>query len=260
MTKPKFRPQYVNNLTSINAGDTLPGKALVLFTRHDTPTLPILIAVNDLWREIQSNHPGTPNVNIVLQASDYAHGHFAPGSWVDQNGTSTHELMLSTVSLAMRTNSEFSLGGGVIKTVSTLLHEAAHAYAHENNVKDTSRNGRWHNKRFALLAERFGCVVEPNKQIGHVTDGITPSTRAKYQKQIDALNDAVTVYRKSSGFDWSQFLTNPGAGPVARKPRANYGSKTLTISCQCREQRVSREFFESLVSAPICSDCNEFYV
>jgi len=261
MTKPKFRPQFAQGGTDT---DTMPGKALVLFTRHDTPTLPILHAVNDLWREIQANNPGTPNVNIVLESSKFSHGHFAPGSWTTSNGTAMHELMLSTISLAMRTNGEFAQGSGVVKTVSTLLHEAAHAWAHENNVKDTSSNGRWHNRRFAQIAERFGVQVEPNKQIGHTTSGITSATRAKYQKQIDALNEAVTVYRRSYGLSDNMFTFgtpyNPLGGPVARKPRKAYGSTTLTIRCDCgTEQRVNRSFWDTLETFPVCGTCGTEY-
>lgn len=236
--------------------DTIPGMALTTYKRHDTPTLPILKAVNEFWREIQANNPGTPNVNIVLQASERAHGHFAPGSW---QGAAQHELMLSTISLALMTNNS-----SVIKTVSTLLHEAAHAYAHANNIQDTSRQGRWHNKEFARVAERFGCEVTKNPQIGHTTDGITSHARALYAKQIQNLMDAVTVYRRMPGFDLSGLMglfggnTN-GSGPVPRKPRKAYGSSTLTIICECGTagHRVPRALYESSVIH--CTECDSDY-
>jgi hypothetical protein len=43
--------------------------------------------------------------------------------------------------------------------LTTLLHEAAHALAHERGVKDTSRQGRWHNAKFKALAEELGIEV-----------------------------------------------------------------------------------------------------
>lgn len=249
MTKPKFRTQ------SLTGGDTLPGKAVQLYRRHDTPTLAILNAVNDLWREIQNNHPGTPNVNIVLQASERAHGHFAPSRW---EGSAQYELMLSTVSLALATND-----GRVRKTVSTLLHEAAHAYAFANKIQDTSRQGRWHNKKFATLAEQFGCIVEPNVQIGHVTSGITPLAYVTYKSQIDALATAITSYSRSSS-DWLQALigtlpTGLGLGPVPAKPRRTYGSQTVTVICECAGAgyRIPRDLYETTDIR--CNECDSAY-
>lgn len=238
--------------------DTIPGKALTLYRRHDTPTLPILNAVNALWREIQANNPGTPNVSIVLQQSERAHGHFAPGAWATREGARMHEVMLSTVSLAYTTNSS-----AVVKTVSTLLHEAAHAWAHENGVKDTSRQGRWHNKEFARIAERFGCEVTADPSIGHRTEGISNDARALYAPQIDALTSAVTVFRSSPQFDLSAllggFLNPTGASPFAPKPRARYGSQSVTVICECpgTQHRVPRALYES--STITCDTCESTY-
>lgn len=259
MTARKTAPNASRYLSTY-AGDrdSKPGQAVALFRRFDTPTLPILNAVNALWREIQHNNPGTPNVSIVLQASEYAHGHFAPGSWTDQNGASIHELMLSTVSLALSTND-----GGVIKTVSTLLHEAAHAYAYANGLKDTSRQGRYHNGTFKTLAERFGCDVKPHPAIGHVTDGITNAARALYASHIEALNSAVTVFRRSAGFDLAGLfgtLTGGHAGPVARKPRKAYGSDSLTVICECDSEgyRIPKALYDTATLH--CHECESDYV
>jgi len=239
--------------------DTLPGKALAVFLRHDTPTLPILNAINELWREIQHTHPGTPPVNIVLQADTRAHGHFAPNRY---EGAAHHELMLSTLSMVGEWNTN---GGQVIKTVSTLLHEAAHAYAHAKGIQDTSRSGRYHNKRFANLAASFGCVVERdpntnvNQNIGHVTPGITDSARALYADKIENLMSAITIYRRISS-------TNPYGGttgidlniPFTPKPRKAYGSATVTVSCPCDTiYRIPRDMYEK--STMTCDNCGEAY-
>jgi len=42
----------------------------------------------------------------------------------------------------------------------TLLHEAAHGMAATRQIKDTSRQGRYHNRRFAELAAELGITVE----------------------------------------------------------------------------------------------------
>lgn len=240
-------------------GDTMPGQAVTLYRRHDTPTLPILNAVNALWKSIQHNHPGTPNVSIVLQSSDYTHGHFAPGSWVTADGESMHELMLSTVSMALATNE-----GQVVKTVSTLLHEAAHAYAYANGIKDTSRQGRYHNGKFAELAHVFGCEVESHPQIGHTTPGITAAARLRYADEIANLMAAIRVYRRSAGLDLAAVLGGLGvsgvSGPLPRKPRAAYRSQSLTVICECDSPgwRISADLWDR--SDMRCTICDSFYV
>lgn len=53
--------------------------------------------------------------------------------------------------------------------VATLLHEMCHLYALQNNIKDTSRSGIYHNKKFKQIAEEHGLDVEEESHIGHRT-------------------------------------------------------------------------------------------
>lgn len=48
---------------------------------------------------------------------------------------------------------------GPVEVLATLLHEAAHALADVRGIKDTSRQGPWHNARFKALAEELGIEV-----------------------------------------------------------------------------------------------------
>ena len=41
-----------------------------------------------------------------------------------------------------------------------LLHEAAHALAAARGIKDTSRQGRYHNTQYKTLAEELGITVQ----------------------------------------------------------------------------------------------------
>lgn len=45
-----------------------------------------------------------------------------------------------------------------------MLHEMAHIYNAQNNIKDTSRFGTYHNKKYAQTAESHGliCREDPN--------------------------------------------------------------------------------------------------
>lgn len=46
----------------------------------------------------------------------------------------------------------------------TLLHEMCHLYAMEQGIKDTTRNGYYHNKNFAEIATKAGLIVTQEKQ------------------------------------------------------------------------------------------------
>ncbi len=46
------------------------------------------------------------------------------------------------------------------EVAATVLHELVHLYANFKKIKDTSRNGKHHNRAYKELAERFGLTVE----------------------------------------------------------------------------------------------------
>lgn len=50
--------------------------------------------------------------------------------------------------------------------MATLIHEMVHQYCAENDIKDTSRGGTYHNKRFKKEAEKRGLVITYNHRIG----------------------------------------------------------------------------------------------
>jgi len=77
----------------------------------------------------------------------------------------------------------------------TLLHEAAHALAHVRGIKDTSRQGRWHNARFKTLAEEVGIEVTKDPRIGWSPTTLTETTRTEYADTIAMLGDALRLFR-----------------------------------------------------------------
>lgn len=75
----------------------------------------------------------------------------------NQNGTARHEINISADYLGERT---------VIDTITTLMHEMAHLYDIQNNIKDTTRSGIYHNKNFKKTAEEHGLNVEQIDKTG----------------------------------------------------------------------------------------------
>ncbi|MBA2309356.1 MAG: hypothetical protein H0W01_08705 [Pseudonocardiales bacterium] len=97
---------------------------------------------------------------------------------------------------------------GPADVLATLLHEAAHALAHVRGIKDTSRQGRWHNAKFKALAEELGIEVTKDPRIGWSPTAIPTSTRERYAEVIDELGRALRLYRS----------VEIGAGGRAKKP------------------------------------------
>lgn len=58
----------------------------------------------------------------------------------------------------------------------TLLHEMIHLYNGLNDIKDTSNNYVYHNKKFKVEAEKRGLVIEHAKTIGWSVTTLQPST------------------------------------------------------------------------------------
>lgn len=66
-----------------------------------------------------------------------------------------------------------------IEIIQTLAHEAVHVYCAVNKIKETSRGGSYHNKRFKQVAEEHGFEFlhdGPDSKIGYSMITFTPKT------------------------------------------------------------------------------------
>jgi len=159
-----------------------------------TATLNMLAAVDAAIDKARETHPEIPEVTVVLGASGVMrkgqkHGHYAPQSWTerkeDEEAQHYGELLLSGESLKR----------GGRETLGTILHELAHAYAHANDIQDTSNGNRYHNKRFKEIAEDFGLVIDRADVIGWSVTTVPDDTAEFYADEIEALDAAITQYR-----------------------------------------------------------------
>lgn len=80
---------------------------------------------------------------ITIQSTVGAYGHVSVNKVWHNDTIATHELNLSAD----------YLNRPIENIVATLIHEGCHLYALQNNIKDTSNRGIYHNKRFKALAE-----------------------------------------------------------------------------------------------------------
>lgn len=121
----------------------------------------------------------------------------------------------------------------------TLLHEAAHGLAHARGISDTSRQGRYRNRRYQALAGELGLDVAHLDPIGWSATSVPAATAARYADTLDELGAALVLWRRAE-------LAGPGGLGRART--------ALTCACACgRRIRVARSVWEA---APIvCGAC-----
>lgn len=204
-------------------------KGRVLPKVTDTPIKPVVDALNSALIAIRTKHPEIPNVVLVVGASSAKkYGHFSPKSW-ESKGAS-HEIMLSGESLKR----------GADATLGTLIHECAHALAEKREIKDTSRQGRFHNAKFKALAEELGIEVEKDPVIGWSITTMPKATAALYKLEIAGLKKALTAYRI------------PESAKVA-KPKT-----TVKIECGCRSVTVPISFVDK--GDITCDECGETFI
>ena len=208
-----------------------------------TITEQLVGAITAAWRAIQHHHPEVPDVVLTIgsgtlgkRSSATLMGHFAAGRWQltgskDDAAEGLHELFVSGEGL--RRDPPAVLG--------TLLHEAVHALAAARGINDTSRQGRYHNKRFAKLAEELGLEVTEDTSRGWSSTTPTPNTRERYADELRQLEAAMSVYRVGE--------QTGGAGKSKSK-------NLLVAECECpRKIRVARA---TLDLAPItCGECGQ---
>jgi hypothetical protein len=194
----------------------------------------ILKVLEDTWLEIRRWHPDIPPAIIIIASGTDSKnprwGHHAPGRW-NVNGQQYAEVMISGEGL--RRTPEDVLG--------TLLHEAAHALAHARGIKDTSRQGRYHNKHFKTCAEELGLTVEHDDRNGWSASTITSLTQIAYARQLHDLTDAMTLWRHGE----------TTTGPTTRR-------NTNLIAAICPCGRSIRVAASTLAEAPItCQACDQ---
>src|SRR3546814_3919518 len=107
----------------------------------------LVAACEEAWAAIQQHHPDLPAVVIVLGSGVERGrlvklGHWWGGRWV-ADGQTRGEVLLAGEALHLTPAQVFEV----------LIHEGAHGLNAARGIKDTSRGGRYHNKRFAAAAQ-----------------------------------------------------------------------------------------------------------
>jgi hypothetical protein len=184
------------------------------------------------WQTIQQRHPDVPNaVLVVASGSDGKRlnlGHFAPHRW-QVSGADRHEVLVGGEGLQR----------GPLDVLGTLLHEAAHGLAQARRIADTSRQGRYHNRRYATLARELGLEVASQPPIGWSATTVPDPTANNYAAQLKELAAALVLWRR---------LELRAATSKARN----------LLACTCACGRKVRAAKATLAEAPIlCGRCEQ---
>lgn len=206
----------------------------------DTDTMPghgsdLVAALERAWQAIRTQHADIPDAVIVVASGSGGRkglklGHFARSRWEVQ-GESIHEVLIGGEGLSR----------GARDVLATLLHEAAHGLAAARGIKDTSGEGRVHNKRFARLGQELGLEVAKVGSIGWSGTTVPDATAEAYAETVADLTAALMLWRR--------------AEVTVSKPKDRNNVKAI---CGCdRVIRVSRKV---LAEAPIlCGACEKTF-
>ena len=146
--------------------------------------------------------------------------------WV-QNGKKRHEINIAANYIGSRT---------VEETIVTLMHEMAHLYNNQNNIKDVSRSGTYHNKKFKETAELHGLIIECMPKIGWSATKPTPQTSQWIAENIPI--KSFKIYKTQQE-------------PTESKTKKKSSMVKKVCPCCGNIARVTKEY------TLICGDCNK---
>ena len=195
----------------------------------------VVAALERAWTTIRTRHPEVPQAVVILGAGSEARkglfklGHFAAARW-HVNGDRRAEVLVSGEGLQR----------GARDVLDTLLHEAAHGLAHARDVKDTSRQGRYHNRHFARLAAELGLDVACDPKIGWSLTTVPDQLATVYAEQLADLDAALTLWR------------------YAEQQTGQTSTSRNLLACQCPCGRKLRTSRKTLEEGPVlCGLCDE---
>lgn len=230
--------------------------------------------MEEVWGRIRENHPELPAVVIVTGSGMIGPsrwGHFRANGWMAraEGETATTNLALGEMFMAGET-----LAKGARQVLQTMLHEGAHVIAKVRELKDTSRQGRWHNKTFKALAEELGLEhkrASADTQHGFSFVTLTEATEAKYADLLDELDREIRLVvdlpwflkgtERSEGEtegneDEGGEYISKGRKPTTTTPQ----SGNLKATCACAEPNIIRASRKVLDLGVIrCDECEHIF-
>lgn len=167
-----------------------------------------------------------PKVVITIQSTPRAYGHFTTYDAWHCNDTGFKEINIGAG----------TLDRPIENVTATLLHEMVHEYCFVQGIKDTSRNGTYHNKRFRDEAVKRGLCIGYDKRIGW--SATSPTERLLEFCIANSLEDIQIARDDMASF----FLGGISGGlsgrcPVRRTGGSNYRRYCVPLVAILQEPR-----------------------
>lgn len=191
----------------------------------------LVVALEQAWTGIARAHSDVPPAVMVLASGTTGRaaklGHYAASRW-EVAGTERAEVLVTGEGLRL----------GALQALGTLLHEAAHGVAHARGVADTSRGGRYHNRRYAAIAGELGLVAVQHPTLGWAQTTLAPGTLERFADELAAIEAALQLWRRAE----------------ASGRRRSGGSALMACQCPCgRRLRASQTVLAQ--AAILCGGC-----
>lgn len=180
---------------------------------------------------------------ITIQSTVGAYGHVTTSKvWKSENGNESYELNLGADYLSRP----------IENIVATLIHEGCHLYAMQNNIKDTSNRGVYHNKKFKQLAEERGLIISR-----HETYGWTITEPGERVLEFCIENDLQEIMvTRNTGWTFTGIGTGKNGNGTPTKPTAPKKGNSIKWICPCCGAIVR----STKVLNIKCGDCDEQFI
>lgn len=181
---------------------------------------------------------------ITVQSKPGTWGHCSRAKVWRRKSESTYEMNIAAEVVSAELE----------EILDTMLHEMVHLYCGENRIREVSRGGTYHNKRFKELAEGVGLVcVDTGKYgwntVGKGNDRLTEYALEKGWNEIK-IGRGLPIELLSGGRrePEEQAEATPGAKPE-KKPSSTRKLQCPKCGCSVRATRAGLRI--------ICMDCQE---
>lgn len=159
---------------------------------------------------------------ITIQSTPRAYGHVTCGKvWKNRRKETEGQY-------------ELNIGAGTLnrpieETVATMLHEMVHIFNLMHDIEDTSRGGRYHNRKFRDKAVSVGLIIEHDKTIGWSIT--SPSDELVLYIADKGWND-IQIYRNEYSIIRTGGTPQGSAGGGAKEKRPSSTRKYICPRCK----------------------------
>ena len=181
---------------------------------------------------------------ITIQSTSRSYGHVSVGKVWNNDTDQMRELNISADYLNTRP---------IENVVSTMIHESVHIYCMQNGIKDTSRGGRYHNRRFKEEAEKRGLIIEHDPVIGY---SITEPSEETIDFCIRYGLEDIKIGRATTDIAWIGIGGNKAGNGTSVKPPRKPSSTRKYICYGCMRSFRATSNLDGLVR---CEACGQLY-